>query len=83
MARRRPLLAVMNACNRLLLGLALAAPVVAQGPRPGVTTDWSKVEARIAWHGTWTGALAAAEASQRPILLVFAAPHCGLVPGMW
>lgn len=80
---RIPLAVAMNVWNRLLLGLALVAPVLAQGPRPGVTTDWAKVEARIAWHGTWTGALAAAEASQRPILLVFAAPHCGSVPGMW
>jgi len=72
----------MNIC-RLLLVLALGSCVVAQGPKPGVTTDWAKVESRIAWHGTWAGALAAAEASQRPILLVFAAPHCGLVPGMW
>tara|TARA_R110002072_G_scaffold25443_6_gene85164 strand:+ start:117720 stop:117941 length:222 start_codon:yes stop_codon:yes gene_type:complete len=73
----------MNAWNCLLLGFALATSALGQGPKPGVTTDWAKVEQRIAWHGTWTGALAAAEASGRPILLVFAAPHCGLVPGMW
>ncbi|MFT4843659.1 MAG: hypothetical protein ACI8UD_001760 [Planctomycetota bacterium] len=55
----------MNAWNCLLLGIALAAPVVAQGPKPGVTADWGKVETRIAWHGTWTGALAAA-ANHKP-----------------
>lgn len=73
----------MTARTTLLLGLALTMPAVAQGPRPGVTQDWAKVEQRIAWHGTWNGTLAAAKASGRPILLVFAAPHCGLVPGMW
>ena len=62
---------------------AMIGAAVAQGPRPGVTQDWSTVEQRIAWHGTWKGALAAAEATGRPILLVFAAPHCGEVPGIW
>ena len=73
--------------RRLILTAAVAAlaPWAAAqgGPKPGVTKDWSQVEHRIAWHGTWKGALAAAEASGRPILLVSAAPHCGGVPGMW
>ena len=73
----------MNAAMILLQSVVLAASIVAQGPRPGVTTDWAAVEQRIAWHGTWSGALSAAEESDRPILLVFAAPHCGLVPGIW
>ena len=62
----------------------LAAPsLIAQGRGAGVTQDWNKVEQRIAWHGTWDGALAAAKATKRPILLISAAPHCGMVPGMW
>ena len=73
----------MNVCTSVVLTAGLLAPAIAQGPKPGVTKDWSTVEHRIAWHGTWSGARAAAEASGRPILLVFAAPHCGLVPGMW
>jgi hypothetical protein len=73
----------MNACAQLVaLGFFMSL-LPSQGPRPGVTTDWAKVDQRIAWHGTWEGALAAASATNRPILLVFAAPHCGLVPGMW
>ena len=48
-----------------------------------MTPDWSKVDQRVAWHGTWAAAKAAAAATRRPILLVFAAPHCGQVPGMW
>lgn len=68
----------------LALTLALTcASATAQGPGPGVTTDWNKVEQRIAWHGTWAGALEAATQTGRPILLVAAAPHCKLVPGMW
>lgn len=78
----------MNACTwwfvtATLAASALGEPCLAQGPRPGVTQDWAKVEQRVAWHGTWKGALAAAEATGQPILLVFAAPHCGMVPGMW
>jgi len=71
----------------LVAGLAVTLPAErgrTQGPpRPGVTADWGQIERRIAWHGTWAGALEAAAATKRPILLVAAAPHCGLVPGMW
>ena len=65
-----------------LAGALIATAAVAQ-PRPGVTVDWSEVEQRIAWFGTWDGALAAAEKTRRPILLVSAAPHCHHVPGVW
>ena len=67
----------------VLSSLALATLAAAQGPGPSVTLDWGKVEHRIAWHGTWAAAKSAAAATRRPILLVFAAPHCGEVPGMW
>lgn len=73
----------MDLTRAIFSGLVLAAAVSAQGPLPGVTQDWSKVEQRVAWHGTWAAAEAAAEASGRPILLVFAAPHCSQVPGIW
>lgn len=56
--------------------------VLAQ-PGPGVTVDWSQVSERIAWFGTWDGALEAAEATGRPILLVSAAPHCRHISGVW
>ena len=61
----------------------LGACLSAQGPRPGTTVDWSKVEKRIAWFGTWTSAKAAAAKLNRPILLVSAAPHCRKTPGVW
>jgi hypothetical protein len=73
----------MNTFPACIALFALAASGTAQAPRPGVTQDWAKVEQRIAWHGTWDAATAAAKATGRPILLVFAAPHCSQVPGMW
>ncbi|MDC3379458.1 thioredoxin family protein [Planctomycetota bacterium] len=39
--------------------------------------------AGIAWRATWDDALAAAQRTQRPILLVAAAPHCHNISGMW
>ncbi|MCA8969367.1 MAG: hypothetical protein KDC95_06270 [Planctomycetes bacterium] len=76
----------MNPSKITILALTALLSCVganAQGPLPGVTQDWSKVAQRIAWHGTWNGAIAAAKSTERPILLIAAAPHCGLVPGMW
>ena len=73
----------MKMFTAIVGSLALAATAASQGPRPGITQDWGKVEQRIAWFGTWEAATAAAAATDRPILLVFAAPHCSQVPGMW
>ena len=39
--------------------------------------------AGIAWFGTWDGALAEAKRTDRPILLMSAAPMCREVPGVW
>ena len=38
---------------------------------------------RIAWFGTLEAGLAEARRTNRPILLVSAAPHCHSVPGIW
>jgi len=38
---------------------------------------------RIAWCGTWQSAQREARRSQRPILLIAAAPFCHSVPGIW
>ena len=38
---------------------------------------------KIAWYGTLKDGLAEAKRSNRPILLVSAAPQCQNVPGMW
>lgn len=39
--------------------------------------------AGIAWFGTLDGALAEAKRTDRPILLMSAAPSCREVPGVW
>ena len=38
---------------------------------------------RIAWHGNLAEGLAEARQSGRPILLVFGAPACLGIPGVW
>lgn len=75
----------MNAIRTTTAGLVSAwiATLATAQPKPGVTVDWSQVDQRIAWYGTWNGALEAAERTKRPILLVSAAPHCHHVPGVW
>jgi len=69
----------------VIIALTLAAsqqgPPPGGPPRPGTVTP-PKGD-RIAWFGTWEGGLAEAARTQRPILLVSAAPHCHDVPGVW
>jgi hypothetical protein len=52
-----------------LLTLCLTTPALAQE--------------RIAWLETWRDGLAAAQATNRPILLVAAAPQCHDISGLW
>ncbi len=75
---------------KITLLLALAALPVLQGPpaRSGGPQAPPEVEvveraARIAWFGIWEDAVAEAQRSGRPILLMSAAPSCSGVPGMW
>lgn len=74
--RRLTTLALLSTLSFCALGQPRGGP-----PRPG------KVEpiqgTRIAWFATLDSARAQAQASNRPILLVAAAPHCGDVPGVW
>ena len=42
-----------------------------------------KIAPKIAWYGTLATGLEEAARSERPILLVAAAPHCLGVPGIW
>ena len=41
------------------------------------------IPAGINWYGVLSDGLEEAKRSQRPILLVSAAPQCSGVPGMW
>ena len=43
----------------------------------------SAIPSGIAWHGVLTDGLADAKATNRPIMLLSAAPQCAGVPGMW
>lgn len=67
----------------LLIAITLAASIAQAQPRPGPTVDWSQVEERIAWYGTWEGARSAAERTGRPILVMSGAPHCHYASGIW
>lgn len=61
----------------------LATGLVLGGPAVANDSDSPKLQPRIAWYGTLKSGLAEAERSNRPILLVSAAPHCTGVPGIW
>jgi hypothetical protein len=73
--------------RRALALFALALPVLAaptHAQEPGRTvTRTDDAGARIAWFETWRDGLAAAQATNRPILLVAAAPQCHLISGLW
>lgn len=42
-----------------------------------------RANAGIQWFATWEAGLAEAQRTQKPILLVSAAPHCAGVSGIW
>ena len=69
----------MERKNLILSGILLFAPLVFFGQE---TPPESKTE-KIAWHGTWTGGLAEAQRTGKPIMLVSAVPQCHSVPGVW
>ena len=57
----------------LMFRLVAAEPLVPTGNK----------DARIAWFGTLKSGLAEAERTNKPILLISAAPQCVGVPGIW
>ena len=77
----------------VLAGLLAAAPADAQRDHPrgpggppreeAAATLEVPTEPSIAWFGTWEAGLAEAKRTDRPILLMSAAPQCHGVPGMW
>jgi hypothetical protein len=69
--------------STLLAAIAFSTPCLAQrGPQASNTLE-VPTEAGIAWYGSWEVGLAEAKRTQRPILLMSAAPQCHGVPGMW
>ncbi|MCH2180057.1 MAG: hypothetical protein MK106_14765 [Mariniblastus sp.] len=69
----------MYRCNlsRLLTLVLLSLPALAYGQ----TSD--RLQPGIIWFGVLQDGLAQAQITQRPILLLSAAPQCAGVPGMW
>ncbi len=61
----------------------LAAGLALSGLTAASDSDSPNLQPRIAWYGTLKSGLAEAKRSNRPILLVSAAPHCTGVPGIW
>ena len=57
-------------------------PPKPEGPVVG-SGQTAKERTAIAWYGTWKGALAEAQRSGRPILLLAAAPQCHGISGVW
>lgn len=51
----------------------------------GLLTSFAAAEipAGITWYGVLDEGLAEAHRTQRPILLLSAAPQCGGIPGLW
>ena len=63
--------------SRFLTLLLLSLPAFSYGQ----TNDG--LQPGIAWYGVLQDGLAQAQITQRPILLLSAAPQCAGVPGMW
>lgn len=53
------------------------------GPPPGPGVVQPHKGERVAWFGAWESARAEAKRTNRPILLLSAAPQCHDVPGVW
>ena len=82
----------MGLFQRGAVGLAAAIAVIAAinfAHRPSGTLAQqanqtkSEIRPKIAWYGQLKDGLAEAKRSNRPILLVSAAPQCEAVPGIW
>ena len=73
--KRKFMLAII-AVATTVLGVTYGQPAQDDGPADGVV-------AKIAWYSTLESGLAEAKRSQRPILLISAAPQCLGVPGTW
>ncbi|MGE4619111.1 MAG: hypothetical protein AAEJ04_04800 [Planctomycetota bacterium] len=63
----------------------LVTPAEATGsqPRAQAGDQITEYPAGVAWWGTWEGALAEGQRTEKPILLLSAAPQCHGVPGIW
>ena len=67
----------------LLLALSLPGWAQDRGGSSGPGLVEPIEGSRIAWFATWEGARTEAQRTERPILLVSAAPHCHNISGLW
>ncbi|MEM7455622.1 MAG: hypothetical protein AAF456_14815 [Planctomycetota bacterium] len=73
----------------LALGMAMTIPVVGnwqqrdQRQNRAPAQQREGIPAGIVWYGKLSDGLEVARATQKPILLVSAAPQCAGIPGMW
>ena len=77
---------IHTSCLIPILALLTAGTesIRAQRTRPGaVDVHQQPAAPGIAWFGVWSEALAEAQRTNRPILLMSAAPSCQGVPGVW
>lgn len=58
-------------------------PKVESNPAETKLVNPNAIPSGIAWYGILEDGLAEAKASNRPIILLSAAPQCAGVPGMW
>jgi hypothetical protein len=68
--------------RRGALWIAASVAVVAAGAH-GAGEPGKAPKGGIAWYGTWEAGLREAKRTNRPILLIAAAPHCHNVSGIW
>jgi hypothetical protein len=67
-----------------VLGGVLAFFVVdSRGHQSKGESPTDSIPSGIAWYGVLDDGIADAKATNRPILLLSAAPQCAGVPGMW
>lgn len=71
---------LLKSSHRIRLITALAALIFVD---TCYAQNKSEIPSGIAWHGVLTDGLADAKATNRPIMLLSAAPQCAGVPGMW
>ncbi|MDE0936029.1 MAG: hypothetical protein OSA89_08930 [Mariniblastus sp.] len=71
---------LFNSTIGIKLPLCIAALILTTNCHAQST---SQIPSGIAWHGVLTDGLADAKATNRPIMLLSAAPQCAGVPGMW
>ena len=70
-----------NCLTAALFATLLSSLCFGQTESKSKTPD--SIPSGIAWYGVLTDGIAEAKATNRPIMILSAAPQCAGVPGMW